>query len=156
MTALILPFPGPGRIGGRAAPNRCLLGTAARRLSGSPRPWCAPRRMRPEREPARPRDGRYKSAGLRTPALPASRGPFPAPGCSDPPGPPHYDRYACVTGFRSLAAPGSPGQLGSRGSLQLPGCRDSSAAERRLPPAASGEGLAGWGRLGARRGRPEP
>eukprot|EP00072_Mus_musculus_P054993 XP_006535544.1 PREDICTED: glycogenin-1 isoform X1 [Mus musculus] len=42
--------------------------------------------MRPGLEPARPRDGRYKSGGLRTPALPAGRGHLPAPGSSDPPG----------------------------------------------------------------------
>lgn len=140
----------------QSSPQQVFSGHGSPGFSGLPRPRCGPRRMGPERESARPRDGRYKSGGLRTPALPASRGPSPAPGCSDPPGPPHYDRYACVTGFRSFAAPGSSGQLGSRGSLQLPGLLSQQPAERLLPPAESGEGLAGWGRCGARWGRPEP
>lgn len=138
-------LPGPWKHWRQSSPQQVSSGHSSRPALRAPRPRCAPRRMRPEPESARPRDGRYKSSGLRTPALPASRGPFPAPGCSDPPGPPHYDRYACVTGFRSVAAPGSSWELGSRGSLQLPGLLSLQPAERLLPPAVSGEGLAGWG-----------
>lgn len=151
-----LPFPGPGRNARGAVPNRCPLGTAARGSPGPPRPQCALGRMRPGLEPARPRDGRYKSGGLRTPALPAGRGHLPAPGSSDLPG--HtMTGTPRVTGSRDVAAP-TPGKL----RVAREPWRAAPAANRaalqsggfRLP--ASGEGQAGWGGRGTHRGLTEP
>lgn len=108
-----------------------------------------------------PRDGRYKSGGLRTPALPAGRGHLPAPGSRDPPGhtmtgtPPSPPR---VPGSRDAAAPRAgeaPGELVNRCRLQPlteTRCGASGGFRLRHP----GKARRGGACAGAHRGRTRP